>query len=294
MRAALAIGLAGLAAVGAASATSGGTLRAAAVTAVAAGDIASCSSPGDEATARLLDRVRGTILALGDTVYEHGTPREYARCYAPSWGRHRARTRPAVGNHEYGTAGASGYFGYFGARAGPRRGHHSYSLGAWHMVVLNSNCAAAGGCGIRSPQARWLAAALAAHRSRCTLAYMHHPRFSSGLHGSDETLTHLWRVLYAGGADVVLAGHDHHYERFAPQTPSGRRDRVRGIRQFVVGTGGRSLYPILRRLPNSEAAQTRTFGVLVLRLLPDGYRWRFVAVPGSTYRDSGSGRCNPL
>jgi hypothetical protein len=251
-------------------------------TVLAAGDIASCRSRGDEQTARLLDRLPGTILALGDTVYEHGTDDEYAECYAPSWGRHRARTRPVVGNHEYGTPGAGGFFRYFGARAGPRRGYHAFRLGAWQIVVLNSNCRPAGGCGRGSPQERWLRDVLARSSARCTLAAMHHPRFSSGLHGSDRTLTHLWAALSAGGADVVLAGHDHHYERFAPQG---------GVRQFVVGTGGRSHYPVVRRLRASQARDWRTYGVLELRLEPDGYAWRFVGVPGSTFRDAGSARC---
>jgi acid phosphatase type 7 len=249
---------------------------------LAAGDIASCRSSGDEATARLLDGLRGTILALGDTVYERGTDEEYRRCYAPSWGRHRGRTRPAVGNHEYGAPGAAGYFRYFGASARPPKGWYSFDLAGWHVVVLNSNCKPAGGCETGSPQERWLRADLAAHPAPCTVAAMHHPRFSSGLHGSDESLDDLWRALAEGGADVVLAGHDHHYERFAP------RD---GIRMFVVGTGGRSHYPVLRPLPGSRAHDWRTFGVLALRLSPEAYSWRFVPERGKTYRDAGTARC---
>jgi 3',5'-cyclic AMP phosphodiesterase CpdA len=252
------------------------------VTVLAAGDIADCDSDGDEQTARLLDGLRGTILALGDTVYESGTDEEYAECYAPSWGRHKARTRPVVGNHEYGTPGAAGFFRYFGVRAGPRRGYHAFRLGAWQIVILNSNCEPAGGCGRGSPQERWLRGVLARSRARCTLAAMHHPRYSSGLHGSDATLTDLWRTLSAGGADVVLSGHDHHYERFAPQ---------RGVRQFVVGTGGRRNYPVVRSLRASQARNATTHGVLRLRLAPASYTWRFVGVAGSTYRDSGSARC---
>jgi 3',5'-cyclic AMP phosphodiesterase CpdA len=252
------------------------------VTVLAAGDIAHCGSDGDEQTARLLDRLPGTILALGDTVYESGTDDEYARCYAPSWGRHWARTRPVVGNHEYGTPGAAGFFGYFGTSAGPRRGYHAFRLGAWQIVVLNSNCKPAGGCERGSPQERWLRGVLARSQARCTLAAMHHPRFSSGLHGSDATLADLLRTLSTGGADVVLAGHDHHYERFAPQG---------GVRQFVVGTGGRSHYPVVRHLRASQARNATTYGVLQLRLATDGYTWRFVGVDGSTYRDAGSARC---
>src|SRR5919106_2612902 len=231
---------------------------------VAAGDVASCASKGDEATARLLDRLPGTIALLGDSVYERGTREEYRRCF--SWRRHKARIRPAVGNHEYLTPGAAGYFGYFRV---PQ--WYSYDLGAWHVVVLNSNCGPAGGCGADSPQARWLRADLAAHPAACTLAYAHHPRFSSGLHGSDRTLTALWGIMAAGGVDVYLGGHDHHYERFAP------RD---GIRQFVVGTGGRSLYPVLRRLAGSRTAQSSAYGLLTLSLGPTGFSWRFVPVAG--------------
>jgi hypothetical protein len=200
---------------------------------VAAGDVASCRSRGDEATAALVARLPGTVAVLGDSVYEVGSDEEYRRCYAPSWGRFKGRTRPAVGNHEYGTPGAAGYFRYFGAAAGPSgRGYYAYRLGSWQVVVLNTNCAAAGGCGAGSPQERWLRAELARSRGRCVLAYGHHPRLSSGFHGPDTSIDRLWRALAAGGAELYLAGHDHHYERFAP---------VRGVRQFVVGTGGRRL-----------------------------------------------------
>jgi 3',5'-cyclic AMP phosphodiesterase CpdA len=241
---------------------------------LAAGDVGSCRSAGDEATARLLDRLPGTIALLGDSVYERGSTDEFRRCFA--WARHKGRIRPAVGNHEYLTPGARGYFAYFGVRQ-----WYSYDLGAWHIVVLNSNCGPAGGCGPDSPQARWLRADLAAHPARCTLAYAHHPRFSSGFHGSDVTLAALWRIMAAAGVDAYLAGHDHNYERFAPQS---------GLRQFVVGTGGRSLYPVVRRLPASRTVQTTTYGVLALTLRPEGYSWRFVPVAGS-YRDSGSVAC---
>jgi len=241
---------------------------------VAAGDVASCRSTGDEATARLLDRLPGTIALLGDSVYERGSADEYRRCF--SWARHKARIRPAVGNHEYLTPGARGYFRYFRV---PQ--WYSYERGDWHVVVLNSNCGPAGGCGADSPQARWLRADLAEHPARCTLAYAHHPRFSSGLHGSDRTLAALWRIMSAGGVDVYLAGHDHQYERFAP---------AGGIRQFVVGTGGRSLYPVVRRLRGSQAAQTSSYGLFALSLRPEGYSWRFVPVSGR-YRDAGSAAC---
>lgn len=249
---------------------------------VAAGDVASCSSDNDEATARLLDRLRGTVAVLGDAVYDRGTEEEFARCYHPSWGRHRARTRPAVGNHEYGTERAAGYFRYFGRRAGGPRGYYGYRLGAWHVVVLNSNCGEVGGCHAGSPQERWLRVELARRRTRCTLAYMHHPRFSSGPHGSESGLADLWKALARARADVVLAGHDHTYERFR---------RIDGMRQFVVGTGGKSHYRIERPLPRSAAHDDETFGVLVLDLRPRGYSWRFVPVAGASVRDAGWDVC---
>ena len=244
---------------------------------MAAGDIASCRSTGDEATATLVARTPGTVAVLGDAVYEQGTSADFARCY--SWRRFRARTRAALGNHEYGTGSARAGIAYFGI---PGRGYYSYELGAWHVVVLNTNCRPAGGCGSSSPQNDWLRRDLASQAGSCTLAYGHHPRWSSGLHGSDETIAPLWRTLAAGGVDVVLAGHDHHYERFAP---------IDGVRSFVVGTGGRSHNPLLRPLARSVALNTRTFGVLRLTLRPDGYDWRFLPVAGSSYSDAGSARC---
>lgn len=246
-------------------------------TLVAAGDIASCGSSGDEATASLVARTPGTVAVLGDAVYENGAASEFAACY--SWRAFRARTREALGNHEYGTPAAAAAIAFFEL---PRRGYYSYTLGSWHIVVINSNCGPAGGCGKGSPQQRWLAADLAAHRVRCTLAYWHHPRFSSGSHGSQEAVAPLWRTLAAGGADVVLAGHDHDYERFAP---------IDGIRSFVVGTGGKSHYPMLHRLPRSVVANDRTYGVLRLTLGEGRYDWRFLPIAGSTFTDTGSSRC---
>ncbi|MEO5577180.1 MAG: metallophosphoesterase [Gaiellaceae bacterium] len=261
----------------AAAVTTALSLLAPAPTLVAAGDIASCSSSGDERTAALVARTPGTVAVLGDAVYEHGTAEEYRDCY--SWRRFLSRTRAALGNHEYGSPDAQPSKAYFRL---PDRGYYSYELGAWHVVVLNSSCGQTGDCEAGSPQQRWLAADLARHRVRCTLAYWHHPRFSSGLHGSDPTMAVLWSTLARAGADVVLAGHDHHYERFAP---------IGGIRSFVVGTGGRSRYPVLSRLPKSVVANDTTDGVLRLTLRAGGYDWRFLAVPGSSFRDGGSARC---
>ena len=259
----------------------------------AAGDIADCG-PGAEITAGLLDALPGTVAVLGDAAYDDGTPGEFARCYAPTWGRHKSRTRPSVGNHEYGTAGAAGYFDYFGAAAGERgKGWYSYDLGAWHLVALNSNCAEAGGCHAGSEQERWLRADLAADDARCTLAYMHHPHFSSGnAHGGSPAVRPLWQALEADGAELVLAGHDHDYERFAPQTTAGVLDHQRGVRQFVVGTGGRGLRSFGGAQPNSEVRDNTAFGVLHLRLRDGGYDWRFVAQPGKSFTDSGTASCH--
>ena len=264
------------------------------VTLLAAGDIGDCSSKGDEATAALLDaRPQGVVATLGDNAYPRGTAREFADCYGPTWGRHRARTRPAPGNHDYETSHASGYFGYFGAAAGePGRGYYSYDLGSWHVIVLNSNC---GGTSCRpgGVQERWLRADLAASGAACTLAYWHHPRFSSGSgHGSDDAVAPLFAALYEAGADVVLAGHEHHYERFAPLDPSGRVDTARGIRSFVVGTGGRSHYGFGDPITGSEVRDGNTYGVLELTLEPGAYGWQFLPEAGRTFTDSGRGTCH--
>jgi hypothetical protein len=261
---------------------------------LAAGDISSCASIGDDRTAVLLDAFPAAVVAtLGDNTYPNGTPQEYAKCYAPTWGRAKARTRPVPGGNEYHTAGAAAYFDYFGTAAGDRdKGYYSYNLGSWHVVALNSNCAKVGGCRDDSPQVQWLRADLAASGSRCTLAYWHHPRFSSGQHGSDPTYDAFWRALYDAGADVVIVGHDHVYERFAPQTPDGARDDATGIRQFTVGTGGRSHYEFGSPIANSEQRDNTSFGVLALTLHDTGYEWAFVPAAGGSFTDSGSGTCS--
>ena len=248
-------------------------------TLIAFGDAADCNVRTDSAVAAIVARIPGTVAVLGDSVYERGTADEFRRCYAPVFGRFLPRTRAALGNHEYGTGNADAAISTFKL---PRRGWYSYELGAWHVVVLNSNCSPAGGCGPGSPQDAWLRRDLAAHDARCTLAYWHHPRWSSGLHGSDATMATLWDDLARGGADVVLSGHDHHYERFAP---------LDGIRSFVVGTGGRSHYPVLFRTRGSRVVNDSTFGVLRLTLAAGGYSWRFVPVAGSTFTDRGTARC---
>jgi acid phosphatase type 7 len=261
---------------------------------VGAGDIASCDGtrPGKsaEATAKLLDRIAGAVFTAGDNAYQNGSAAEFMRCYEPTWGRHKRRTHPVAGNHEYVMPGAAGYFGYFGAAAGDSgKGYYSYSLGSWHIVALNSNIDMRPG----SPQLRWLRADLAAHPTRCALAYWHHPRFSSGTtHGSAKETLPLWQALYEAGVDVVIAGHEHNYERFAPQDPLGVADPARGIREFVVGTGGDSHFPLGPPIANSEVANSATFGVLRLTLEPAGYHWEFIPVPGKTFTDAGSGSCH--
>lgn len=246
---------------------------------LAAGDIAECEAEADEATARLLDANPGTVATLGDNAYPDGSLEDYQRCYEPSWGRHKVRTRPSPGNHEYDTPGAAGYFSYFGEVAGdPDEGYYSYELGThWHVLVLNSECDDAGGCFAGSPQERWLRSELAAHADKNILAYWHIPRFSSGEHGGNVSYAPFWHALYDARADIVLNGHGHNYERFAPQDPDGRPDPDRGIRQFVVGTGGTYLRPFPGPpLPTTEVRDDDTHGVLKLTLYQDRYRWVFL------------------
>lgn len=260
---------------------------------VGAGDIASCSSSGDEATAAVLDTIGGTVFTTGDNVYDDGSAAEFANCYDPSWGRHRARTRPSPGNHDYHTAGAAGYYAYFGAAAGPPAGYYAYDLGQWRIYALNSNCGDIGGCGLGSAQYTWLSADLAANPRACVAAYWHHPRWSSGAeHGSHTFMGPIWQALYDAGAELVLTGHDHLYERLAPMNGAGNPDPARGVRAFVVGTGGRSHYSFGSILPTSEARNATTFGVLKLTLSAAGYAWQFVPVSGQSYTDAGSGTCH--
>jgi 3',5'-cyclic AMP phosphodiesterase CpdA len=256
---------------------------------IGAGDIASCTSNWDEQTAAIIDTIAGTVFTLGDNVYIDGTPEEYATCYGPSWGKFKSRTRPVPGNHDYQTAFAAGYFGYFGSRAGEQdKGYYSFDLGGWHIITLNSNI----GMSESSAQVAWLKADLAASTKRCTLAMWHHPRFSSGRHGSWGSPGPLWEALYAAGAEIVLVAHDHLYERFAPQTPAAAADPQYGIRQFVVGTGGSSNYDFVAVAPNSEVRMNNNPGVLKLVLKADSYTWEFIPVAGKTFTDSGEGSCH--
>ncbi len=234
------------------------------------------------------------VAALGDNEYENGALDKYQGSYDPSWGRLKAITRPAVGNHEYLTPHAQGYFDYFGAIAGDsQKGYYSYDVGTWHVVVVNSNCSEVGGCAAGTPQETWLRQDLAANAAgRCTLAYWHHPRFSSGEHGDFTSMTQIWQDLYDYGTALVLSGHSHDYERFAPQDANGKAD-PKGIAEFVVGTGGKNHTSLVSREPNSQVFDDKTFGVLELTLHPTSYDWHFVPEPGKTFTDSGSAACQP-
>jgi hypothetical protein len=261
-------------------------------TIIAAGDIASCSYATDSRTAALVGQQSGTVVVLGDNAYTRGSAAQYRNCYGPTWGRFLARTRPVPGNHEYQTPGASGYFGYFGPRAGsPHRSWYAYNRGSWRIYALNSNCTEIGGCWVGSRQQRWLAADLRAHPHRCVLAYWHHPYFSSGYHGNDSITRGLWKTLYAAHAEIVLNGHDHDYERFRPQDWRGQLESTRGIREFVVGTGGTSLRPFEEIQANSQVRNRTAHGVLRLRLHEGMYRWRFLSIGGS-FTDSGTTSCH--
>ncbi len=262
---------------------------------VGAGDIADCSTDGDEATANLLDAIPGTVFTLGDNAYESGTPAEFTNCYGPSWGREpiKSRPRPVPGNHDYDTSGATGYYGYFGAAAGdPTRGYYAYDLGAWRVYVLNSNCGSIGGCGAGSAQEQWLRADLAANPRECAIGMWHHPRFSSGEHGSSPATEALYQALYDANAELVLVGHDHDYERFGPQTAGGETDDARGLVQIVVGTGGTSLRQFGRIRPNSLVRNAETWGVIRLSLAAGSWSLDFIPVAGRTFTDTGSGTCH--
>ncbi|GAA4024324.1 metallophosphoesterase family protein [Actimicrobium antarcticum] len=269
------------------------------ITVYAAGDIADCRkiAPAETAAARTADLVAAglaadstaVVLTLGDNVYQSGTASEHTNCYAPTWGRFKARTLPSPGNHEYYSKDAAGYYDYFGTGAGPdRRGYYSVDIGGWHVVSLNSNLKGAA----QQAQVDWLKADLTAHPATCTLAYWHHPVFSSGGHGNDDRMREVWQLLAAAGTELILSAHDHDYERFAPQDAHGQYDAAHGTRQFVVGTGGAELSPFRLLRNHSETADNDTYGVLKLHLKSTGYEWDFMPVGGGTYRDHGSARCH--
>jgi hypothetical protein len=263
---------------------------------IGAGDICVTPAIGNaRATASLIAAEPDAhVFTLGDNSNEEGTAAQYSGCYASTWGQFLDRTDAAVGNHDYYADGAVSYFDYFGAAAGPAsKGYYSYDQGGWHIVVLNGECEAVGGCGPGSPQDRWLVADLAAHPATCTLAYWHQPRFSSGYPGQDSNTDYqwFWEDLYAFHADVVLNGHAHDYERFAPQTPSGQASES-GIREFIVGTGGAGQRPFGALAANSEVRHTGTYGVLKLTLHASSYDWQFIPVPGGGFADAGTGTCH--
>jgi hypothetical protein len=261
---------------------------------VGAGDIANCdvkNAAGAQATAALLARFPDAVIfTTGDHAYPNGSEKDFKTCYEPTWGRYKARTHPAVGNHDLLTNNGKPYYDYFGEAAGPRGlGYYSYEVGAWHVIALNSAIAARKG----SEQYKWLLTDLAAHKATdCILAYWHITRFSSGAHGSDPLMDDMWRALYDAGADVVLSSHDHDYERFAPMDDKGKPD-PQGIREFVIGTGGGGVYDFKGKAPNSEVRDRTAYGVLKLTLKPKSYDWEFVPMAGGTFRDTGSGSCSP-
>jgi acid phosphatase type 7 len=266
---------------------------------VGAGDIASCQDPeGARATAKLIEQIPGTVFAAGDLAYERGSAQEFKNCYDTTWGRFKDRTKPTPGNHEYADPAAAAYFDYWGTQAGPvGKGYYSFELGDWHIVVMNTNCNARGlgGCGEVSPQEVWLKADLAKRPDACILAFGHHALFSSGIfqkHAMHPELKPLWEDLYAAHADLILAGHEHSYERFAMQNPDGKADPVNGIREIVVGTGGRSHDLLGFPIPNSEVRDWTTYGVLKLTLLPGKYAWEFIPEEGKSFHDSGGGTCH--
>jgi hypothetical protein len=259
---------------------------------VGAGDIADCDLSADSATASLIDGIAGTVFTAGDNAYQEGTAQQFRDCYGPTWGRFLDRTRPAAGNHEWTKGDVAGYIGYFGAAAAPDGvSWYSYDLGTWHVIVLDSDCSSVEGCTADSPQGRWLAADLAASKARCTLAIWHHPRFSSGLHGNDPAVAPFWEALHAAGADVVVNGHDHDYERFGPQDPGGDPDPAGGMRTFVVGTGGAELRPFAAVAKNSELRLSVSHGVIRFTLHDGSYEWRFIPTQGDV-GDAGSARCH--
>jgi hypothetical protein len=241
-----------------------------------------------------LGKIPATVFTLGDSVYPDGTRKQFRDCYDPTWGKYKKRTRPSVGNRDYETSGAEPYFDYFGWRAGkPSRGYYSYDRGSWHIVALNSNCEEVGGCEWNSTQGRWLRTDLANHRARCTLAYFHHPLYASGTTHDSPKVKPFWHILYTHHADVILSGHVHRYERFTRITPSGKRSSARGIRQFIVGTGGK--LGGKQHGPDEPRVQAKKIGapgVLKLELGTGFYHWKFVPVAGRHYTDSGRARCH--
>ena len=239
------------------------------------------------------------VLLPGDLQYEDGKLWKFRRSFDPSWGRLKHLLRPVPGNHEYRDPGAAGYFDYFngpgqqGGQAGERgAGYYSFEVGDWHLVGLNSECSQVGGCEAGSPQERWLRADLASHPVACTLVFWHHPHFTSGRYSAEGTMRAVWDALYDANVDLVVNGHEHFYERFAPQTPDGVPDATRGIRQITVGTGGKNRFGYVGAAPNSELRENRYHGVLKLGLHEGSYDWDFVTAPWGRVADSGTSGCH--
>jgi hypothetical protein len=258
---------------------------------VGAGDIALCgpAREGADKTAQLLDQIAGTVFTAGDNAYPSGRAVDFQNCYGPTWGRHRDRTRPAPGNHDYESAGAAPYYEYFGENAGPAGlGYYTYDAGPWRVITLNSEINISSG----SMQYQWLRTELQTRPTGCTAAIWHRPLFSSGPNGDNRDMLDLWRLLFEFGVEIVVNGHDHLYERFAMQTPEGVPDASRGIRQFTVGTGGVPLYRMSRLKANSEVLSTSAHGVLKLTLSAGVYHWEFVPVLDAAFRDTGTGACH--
>ncbi len=265
---------------------------AATATLVGAGDIASCLSDADSATAALVAAIPGTVFTAGDNVYPNGAPENFANCYAPTWGVFKNRTRPVIGNHEYeNNPGAKGYFGYFKRKAGPSgRGYYKYDLAGWRIYALSSECAPTAAC--YTKQYNWLKADLEANPRECVLAIWHRPLFSTGPHGNSVRMTNLFQLLYDHGAEVVINGHDHMYERFMPIDATGTPDAVNGIREFVVGTGGASLYAFKTDSTAIDVRNNDTHGVLRLDLSVDSYSWQFIPTTSGGFTDSGTASCH--
>jgi len=268
---------------------------------VGAGDIARCGPENlahPQATATLLDSIPGSVFAIGDLAYVNGLETEFTRCFDATWGRHRTRLHPVPGVHDLIAPNAFGYFNYFGPAAGdPTKGYYSFNYGAWHVVVLNSVCTPAptlpGACGINSPEGQWLQADLAANPAMCTAALFHSPLYSSTSVNATPAVQAFWQILYNAGADLVVNGHAHNYERFAPQDPNGNLDTAKGIREFVVGTGGETLMSFdTAPAANSEVRNSTSHGVIQFTLHPTSYDWQFIPVAGQTFTDSGSQACH--
>jgi hypothetical protein len=267
-------------------------------TVLIAGDIATCGGSRDTATARIVEAQPGLVITAGDNAYPSGSLAQFRACYDPTWGRFLTRTRSTLGNHDVATPGAAGYFAYFGRRAGPPgRGYQAFDVGSWRVYALDSTvCYRAprgvSGCRPGTPMQRWLRADLVKRPRQCVLAVWHHPRFSSGPHGNSSRVQPLLRTLHRAGAEIVVNGHDHLYERFLPARPDGTPDPATGIRQFIAGTGGGGLYPPSGTPARNSVVRSATYGVLRLRLRDDGYGWRFLPIRGSSFTDAGSAACH--